>query len=160
MNIFENSNKKIYNKQLTIKISDFMNINTILSSNYEEYNYILSDYSFNSDEDFSESDKNELEINLNSDNYNKDTIKNNFRDTYNHNDKQTNINNQINCMKEEQTNNLLIENSKLINDEKKKNQIMLLLLSMEKTFVLKKKELLIKKNINRILYKCINNRHN
>ena len=66
-----------------------MNINTILSSNYEEYNYILSDYSFNSDEDFSESDKNELEINLNSDNYNKDTIKNNFRDTYNHNDKQT-----------------------------------------------------------------------
>ena len=151
MNIFENSNKKIYNKQLTIKISDFMNINTILSSNYEEYNYILSDYSFNSDEDFSESDKNELEINLNSDNYNKDTIKNNFRDTYNHNDKQTNINNQINCMKEEQTNNLLIENSNLINDEKKKNQIMLLLLSMEKTFVLKKKELLIKKNINRIL---------
>ena len=145
MNIFENSNKKIYNKQLTIKISDFMNINTILSSNYEEYNYILSDYSFNSDEDFSESDKNELEINLNSDNYNKDTIKNNFRDTYNHNDKQTNINNQINCMKEEQTNNLLIENSNLINDEKKKNQIMLLLLSMEKTFVLKKKELLIKK---------------
>ena len=118
MNIFENSNKKIYNKQLTIKISDFMNINTILSSNYEEYNYILSDYSFNSDEDFSESDKNELEINLNSDNYNKDTIKNNFRDTYNHNDKQTNINNQINCMKEEQTNNLLIENSNLINDEK------------------------------------------
>ena len=143
MNIFENSNKKIYNKQLTIKISDFMNINTILSSNYEEYNYILSDYSFNSDEDFSESDKNELEINLNSDNYNKDTIKNNFRDTYNHNDKQTNINNQINCMKEEQTNNLLIENSNLINDEKKKNQIMLLLLSIEKkTFVLKKKNYL------------------
>ena len=87
MNIFENSNKKIYNKQLTIKISDFMNINTILSSNYEEYNYILSDYSFNSDEDFSESDKNELEINLNSDNYNKDTIKNNFKDTYNQKDK-------------------------------------------------------------------------
>ena len=143
MNIFENSNKKIYNKQLTIKISDFMNINTILSSNYEEYNYILSDYSFNSDEDFSESDKNELEINLNSDNYNKDTIKNNFRDTYNHNDKQTNINNQINCMKEEQHNNLLIENSNLINDEKKKNQIMLLLLSIEKkTFVLKKRNYL------------------
>ena len=63
-------------------------------------------------------------------------------------------------MKEEQPNNLLIENRNLINDEKIEKSNNAIIIVNGKNLCIKKKGTTYKKNINRILYKCINNRHN